>query len=128
MTVRRYPWWLLPALTIALGAGVLASFWLGGNPTQGWISFGILVALGVGIGLGGRSETIRGLRGDGRDEYWQSLDLGATALAGIAVIVAVVAMCMWEWAHGRSGSPYSQLGAVAGGSYLAALLALRWRR
>jgi hypothetical protein len=119
---------LLPAFTILLGIGALASFWVGGDATQGWVSFGVLAGLGVAIGVGGRSETIRGLRGDGRDEYWQSLDLNATALAGMAVILAVVGMSMWEWAHGRDGSPYSQLGAVAGVSYLGALLLLRWRR
>jgi hypothetical protein len=96
MTVRRYPWWLLPAFTVLLGIGGLVSFWVGGDATQGWVSFGIMAGFGIAVGLGGRSETIRGLRGDGRDEYWQSLDLSATAAAGMAVILPVVGMCMWE--------------------------------
>jgi presenilin-like A22 family membrane protease len=74
------------------------------------------------------AKTIRGLRGDGRDEYWASLDLGATTLAGVVLITVVIAMSMWEWAHGRSGSPYSELGAIAGIAYLVALVALRLRR
>ena len=58
---------------------------------------------GSAILLGGRSELVRGLRGDGRDEYWARLDLHATALAGIVLITVVIGMCVWEWAHGRSG-------------------------
>ena len=43
------------------------------------------------------------------------------------LITIVIGMCVWEWAHGRSGSPYTQLGAIAGVAYLAALGVLRWR-
>ena len=78
--------------------------------------------------FGGRSETIRGLRGDGRDEYWQGLDAGATLLAGLVLILAVIAMCLWEWAHCRNGTPYVQLGTIAGVAYIAALVGLRLRR
>jgi hypothetical protein len=44
------------------------------------------------------------------------------------LIGAVIAMCFWEWAHGRDGTPYAQLGAIAGISHLLALAALRLRR
>jgi hypothetical protein len=127
-TVRRYPWWWLPAFSVLLGAGCLAAFWAGGDPKQGLISFAILAAVGLVFALGGRSETIRGLRGDGRDEYWQTLDLTATTLAGMVLIGLVIGMCFWEWAHGRDGTPYSQLGAIAGVSYVVALIGLRLRR
>ena len=70
---------------------------------------------------------IRGLRGDGRDEYWERIDVHATALAGIVVIAAVIGMCLWEWGHGRDGSPYSQLGAIGGVAYVAAIIGLRVR-
>jgi presenilin-like A22 family membrane protease len=51
----------------------------------------------------------------------------ATALAGVVVIAAVIVMCVWEWGHGRDGTPYVQLGAIAGVAYLAALALLRLR-
>ena len=70
---------------------------------------------------------VRGLRGDGRDEYWERIDLRATALAGSVLIAIVIGMCLWEWAHGRDGSPYTQLGALAGVSYVLALAVLRLR-
>ena len=39
----------------------------------------------------------------------------------------IIGMCAWEWAHGRSGTPYVQLGAVCGLVYLVALAVGRWR-
>ncbi len=78
--------------------------------------------------FGGRSETIRGLRGDGRDEYWTALDRDATLLAGLVVILVLIAMCLWEWAHGRDGSPYSRIAAIGGLTYILAYAGLRLRR
>ena len=75
--------------------------------------------------IGGRSEMVRGLRGDGRDEYWERMDVHASYLAGMADDRAIIGMCLWEWANGRSGTPYVQLGAIAGVAYVAALGALR---
>ena len=127
MRTRRYPKWFLPAFCLLLGLGCLAAFWAGGNLRQGFFSLAVLGGLGVVFLVGGRSETIRGLRGDGRDEYWERLDLTATALAGLVLISAVIAMCFWEWAHGRDGTPYAQLGAITGISYVVILAVLRVR-
>jgi hypothetical protein len=127
MHVRRYPWWFLPVFSLALGCATVGAFWAGGNPTGGLAGFGVMVALALVFALGGRSETIRGLRGDGRDEYWARIDAGASMIAGLVLICAVIAMCLWEWAHGRDGSPYAELGAVAGVSYVVALIAARLR-
>ena len=70
---------------------------------------------------------VRGLRGDGRDEYWEGVDRRATLFAGIVAMTLVIGMCLWEWAHGRDGSPYVQLGAVCGLSYVVALVVIRIR-
>ena len=67
------------------------------------------------------------IRGDGRDERWARIDLAATALSGLAVITAIIVACGWEWAHGRDGTPFVQLGAIAGVAYIAALAVLRAR-
>ncbi|MBV8258771.1 MAG: hypothetical protein JOZ56_03245 [Actinobacteria bacterium] len=127
MKVKRYPWWFMPLFSLGLGVACLAAFWLGGDRDSGLVSFAILGGVGLVFAAGGRSEAIRGLRGDGRDEYWQRLDLAATTLAGLALILAVIAMCLWEWAHGRNGSPYAQLGAIGGLVYVVSLVALRLR-
>jgi hypothetical protein len=128
MTARRYPKWFLAAFSVALGGVCLAAFWIGGHQAQGWFSFAVSAGLGLASLVFGRSELVRGLRGDGRDEYWAALDRDATLFAGFLLIALVIAMCFWEWAHGRSGTPYSGLGAVTGVAYLVALAGLRLRR
>ncbi|HEY1365780.1 MAG TPA: hypothetical protein VGF23_01650 [Gaiellaceae bacterium] len=122
------PKWWLSAVAAVLGAGCLAAFWVGGHPGQGLAALGVMLVVAVAALLGGRFESVRGLRGDGRDEYWRRLDWDATGLAGMVLVTLVIAMAMWEWAHGRDGTPYVQLGAVTGVTYIVAIVGLRLRR
>jgi hypothetical protein len=101
--------------------------WIGGDLRSGVYSLGVMTAFGAVILLGGRSETIRGLRGDGRDERFRQIDLAATAIAGLVVITAIIVAFIVEVARGHSGQPYTWLGALAGLAYLAAVVALRVR-
>ena len=119
--------WFLPLFAVALGLVMLAAQWIGGHPGSGLASLGIMTAFGALVLLGGRSETIRGLRGDGRDERFRRIDIHATALAGLAVITAIIVAFVVELARGHSGNPYGWLGAVAGISYLVGVLVLRIR-
>jgi len=127
MTAVHKTKWFLPVFSVALGLLFLGALWAGGEREAGLQSLVIMSVLGLVLLLGGRSDMIRALRGDGRDEYWQRIDVHATALAGNVLIAAVIGMCVWEWAHGRSGAPYTQLGALAGVAYVASLGLLRWR-
>ncbi len=127
MTAVHRTKWFLPLFSVAIGVAFMAALWAGGEPGAGIGSLAIMSVLGLVFLVGGRSDLIRGLRGDGRDEYWQRIDVHATALAGNTLIGVVIGMCVWEWAHGRSGAPYTQLGAVAGVAYVVAIGALRWR-
>jgi hypothetical protein len=119
--------WFLPLFAVALGIVMLAAQWVGGNPGSGLVSLGILTAFGALILLGGRSETIRGLRGDGRDERFRMIDVHASALAGLVVITAIIIGFVVELARGHDGNPYGRLGAVAGVAYLVAIAVLRFR-
>ena len=60
--------WFLPLFSVGLGFAMLAALWIGGDPGVGVFSLGVMMAFGALILFGGRSETIRGLRGDGRDD------------------------------------------------------------
>ena len=129
-TVRRNPMrskWTIPGLSLVAGFAYLVAFSVGGQPASGAVGLGIMVLFGGGVLAAGRSETVRGLRGDGRDERLEMLDLRATALAGVALILAVIVAFMIEVARGHSGEPYSWLGAIAGLTYLAAVVYLRIR-
>ena len=119
--------WFLPAFSLVLGLVMLAVSWLGGSPGQGVISLAVLAAFGLIILLAGRSETVRGLRGDGRDERFAQIDLHATALSGLAVIVALIVAWLVATARGQSGSPYDWLLAIGGLTYVLAVGWFRWR-
>jgi hypothetical protein len=119
--------WFLPLFSVALGVLVFAAQWIGGNPGSGLVSLVILTAFGALLLVGGRSETIRGLRGDGRDERFRQIDIHATAVAGLAVITAIIVAFVVELARGHDGNPYGWLGAVAGVSYLIAVVVFRIR-
>ncbi len=124
--LARSRWFMLAVCLFLGGVCVLAS-WLGGQLTSGLIGLAVLAVFGLFIALAGGSETIRGLRGDGRDERFAQIDLRATAAAGQALIVAVVAGWLVEIARGHSGSPYDWLGAVGGLAYALAVALQRWR-
>jgi hypothetical protein len=119
--------WFLPLFSAALGVACLVALWIGDEPGLGLASLGIMCAFGLVFLLGGRSETIRGLRGNGRDERFAAIDRDATLVAGNILIGLVIALCLWEWAQGRDGSPYTALGALTGLSYLAAVVWFRVR-
>ena len=82
--------WFLPGFSVGLGIVMMAAIWLGGDLSLGLQALGVMTILAAIIFFGGRSETIRGLRGDGRDERFRQIDLAATAIAGLAVITAII--------------------------------------
>jgi drug/metabolite transporter (DMT)-like permease len=122
----RSRWWM-PGFCLFLGLLILGAFWLGDNPGTGFASLGIMLALGAVFFFGGRSETLRGLGGPGRDERWAKIDIHATALAGMVLISVIIGAFLVEVARGHDGNPYGLLGAVAGVAYLIAVIILRAR-
>jgi hypothetical protein len=73
------------------------------------------------------SETAAGLR-ERTDERINQIDRSASLVAGMTVLLIVLVMFVVEIAQGKDGSPYSQLGAVGGVTYLVALIWFRFRR
>jgi hypothetical protein len=89
--------------------------------------FGIMAAFGALLVAGGRSESLRTLRGD-TDERGRFIDRRATALAGLAVALAAIVGCVVRLAQGNTDpGVYGLFAAVFGLSYLAALLWLHRR-
>jgi len=119
--------WFVPSFSLVIGLVILVVSWLGGHPADGAISLAIMVVFGLVVLLAGRSETIRGLRGDGRDERFAQIDLQATAAAGLALIVALIVAWLVAMARGQSGSPYGWLLAIAGLAYVLTVVYFRWR-
>jgi hypothetical protein len=119
--------WFPPLFSLALGGVVFAASSLGGHPGAGAISLAVMAGFGLLVLLAGRSETVRGLRGDGRDERFAQIDLRATAVAGLVLIIALIVSWLVQIAQGHSGSPYDWLCAIGGLSYALAVAFLRWR-
>jgi hypothetical protein len=119
--------WCVPALSVAFGIAFLVAQWIGGDPGSGLLSLGIMIVFGALVLAGGRSETIRGLRGDGRDERFRKIDIHATALAGVAVMLAIIIASLVELARGRGPGAYGWLAVVGAVTYLAAVTVFRIR-
>ena len=120
-------WWM-PLFSLGLGAIMFAAFAIGGSAGDGVFAFGVMAVLAAVFAFGSpRSETLGGLGGPGRDERWAMIDLRASAAAGLVLILTVIGAWLYEIANGEDGSPYSQLGAIAGIAYIVAIGVLRRR-
>ena len=96
--------WFALALCVALGGIVLLAGWLGGQLASGLIGLGVMTCFGLFVALASGRETIRGLRGDGRDERFALIDIKATAITGHVLIIAVVIGFLVEIARGHSAT------------------------
>jgi hypothetical protein len=124
--VYRRRWWM-PAFALFLGVAMLVAFSIGDNVTEGLISFGVMAAVAVGVVVFGRSETVSGLSGPGRDERGAMIDIHATALSGMVLIAVIIGAFLVDIASGGDGNPYGLLGALAGITYIVAVAILRAR-
>ena len=119
--------WFTPLFCLGLGVAVFVPSWLGGHLGDGVFSLAVLAGFGLFLLLvAGRSETVRGLT-FGRDERFAQIDLRATAVAGLAVITALIVAWLVAVARGHTGSPYDWLMAIGGLAYIAAVAFFRWR-
>ena len=60
-------------------------------------------------------------------QRFAQIDLQATAVAGLVLIVALIVAWLVATARGQSGSPYDWLLAVGGLAYVLAVAYFRWR-
>jgi hypothetical protein len=116
--------WGVPLLCLFLGVAYMVVFWLSGNPVAGIGPFAIMVLYGMLLFFGGRSDLLRVLRGQPPDERYATLNLRATAFAGLATICAVLGLGFYEISQGRYDTPYAFIGAIAAVAYVGSLLVL----
>jgi hypothetical protein len=120
--------WATPAFGVVGGLAYLIAASISGHPGLGVALLALMVAFSAAVVLvSRRSETVRGLL-DRRDERIAGIDLRATAAAGLALILAVLAGAVVELARGYSGAPYTWLAVVAAAVYLGAVVVQRVRR
>lgn len=119
--------WFIPLFSLALGVVFFVAQWIGGDPASGLTSLAIMAGFGALVLIGGRSETVRGLRGDGRDERFRQIDVHATALTGLVLVLVLIVAGAVGLARGESGAPYTWLGAIAGLTYIGSVVLFRVR-
>jgi hypothetical protein len=123
----RESWWWIPVLVAALAVPTFLAFWIGGDPRAGliWGSLSILFALV--LVLGGRSDTIRLLRGEDDDERAFQLETQATTLTAVVLIVALALLFLVTAARGENPLVYGLLLLLAETTHLGALAVLNRR-
>ena len=124
-TSRKYL--ATPIFGVLIGVVYLVALSVAGNPVDGVLAFGVMVAFSAALLLARRrSETVRGLL-DHRDERISAIDLRATAITALALITVILVAFVVQIARGQSGWPYSMLGFVGGVTYVVAVICLRIR-
>jgi hypothetical protein len=121
---RQQPEWLAPILVAALGIPTFVAFWIGGRPELGALWAAVSVGFGIALAVGGRSDTLRMLRGTEDDERTLLLEYKATSAVAMVLIVALVGLFLAAGIRGESGLVYGVLLLLAEATHLAALAIL----
>jgi hypothetical protein len=121
MTTPTRSRWLLPLITVGLGAVILAAEATDGDLAGGLIWFAVLTVLGALQAFGRPFQA----EWSAEDERDATINLRAMAAAGLVLILVLTGCIVFELARGDDPSPYTQVIAVGGASYAIALLVLR---
>jgi hypothetical protein len=116
--------WLIVLCFVAASGVTFAAWWIRGDPRSGLVAVPVFAGCGALFLLG---ERIRSRRGDRRDERFRKFDIQATAVAGLAVMGAVVVATLVEVARGHNAWQYDWLLIVGVWAYLGALYVQRLR-
>jgi drug/metabolite transporter (DMT)-like permease len=123
----RWTRWLIAAVPVGLGGVILVAEAMNGNLTSGLVWFGVIAAFGALLAFGGRFEAIRQARGDDEDERDAAIATRAMALTGTVFVILLTGAIVFEAVRGDDLSPYRQLMAVGGTTFVVAMLVLHRR-
>lgn len=121
------PGWVVPVLVAATAVPTLVAFAIGGNTALGaaWASVSLILA--GAIAIGGRSETIRLLRGEHDDERSVALENQALSVTSLVLTVALVGLFLAAGLRGENGLVYGALLLLGEATHVAALAVLSRR-
>jgi hypothetical protein len=117
----------VPILVAAVAIPTFVAFWIGGNPQLGLVWAAVSVAFGAALAVGGRSDTLRLLRGADDDERARELEHRAMTAVALVLTVALAGLFLVEGIRGGSGLVYGVLLIVAEATHVAALAVLNRR-
>jgi hypothetical protein len=118
----RLTFWSTPAFGVLMGVVYLVAAGISGHPGLGLALLALMVVFSAALVLvSRRSETVRGLL-DHRDERMAGIDLRATAVTGLVLILVVIGAAELMLAGGRS----DRRRVVAVGAARQPVAALAW--
>jgi hypothetical protein len=121
--------WFLPAIVVGATGIFFVAMWAGGLGTGKSVSFALgMLSVATVFVLGGRSETIRGMRGDGTDERFRQIALEATAVSCCVLVVAILVGYIVELTRGHEYGTFLWLLLIFAVSYVVSFVVLRLRR
>jgi hypothetical protein len=126
-TSGRPGWWWVPALVAGLAIPTFLAFWIGGRPQAGVLWASLSVLFGLVLAFGGRSDTIRLMRGEDDDERAIELETRATMLTGTVLVAALAGLFLVTAARGQNPLVYGLLLLLAETTHLVALAVLNRR-
>jgi hypothetical protein len=117
----------IPTLVAALAIPTFIAFWIGGDPQAGVLWGSLSVGFAFVLLLGGRSDTIRLLRGEDDDERTLALEYRATTITAAGLIVALAVLFLVTAARGDNPLVYGLLLLLAETTHLVAITVLNRR-
>jgi hypothetical protein len=123
----RGSWLWVPVLVAGLAVPTFVAFWIGGRPEAGVLWGSLSVVFALILVFGGRSETIRLLRGQDDDERTLALELQATTITAVVLIVVLAVLFLVTAARGDNPVVYGLLLLLAEATHLGALALLNRR-
>lgn len=123
----RDSWWWVPVLVAGVSVPTFVAFWIGGRPGAGALWGSLSVVFALILVFGGRSETVRLLRGQDEDERTLALELRATTLTAVVLILALAGLFLVTAARGENPIVYGVLLLLAEATHLGALAVLNRR-
>ncbi len=123
----RRPPWLVPTAIALLAVPTVVAFWIGGNPSLGAAWATMYLAFAVLVAVGGRSDTIRLIRGEQDDERVVALEHQALTITSLVLAVALVGLFLASAIRGESGLVFGLLLLLAEVTHFVALAVLNRR-
>jgi hypothetical protein len=129
VTTHRHPKRLATTGVLVVGGGAISlGAWLGGQRglAMALAAFSVVAGVVAYVWAGGRGDAAALMRLAG-DERQRSLDVRATAAAGLAMACFAVGGTVVDLAGGGSGMPWALICAVGGAAYALSLAVFRGR-
>jgi hypothetical protein len=122
--VHHYRKWAGSALILAFGLAVFAASLAWGHPDDGIWALALSTVFAGALAVGGRSELVRSMRGDGDERAAHITNLTNLIVLNVAGLAAVAGAVV-EQARGFHSGPWTLACVIGGGVYFLVFIVVR---